>query len=88
VRYATEATVAPALRKQPVRRKPKPQPLRALVREPTYEDADILTTGCLAEVFGVTVRTVRRWADATVLPSFRTVGGQRRFAMGRGSSRD
>jgi excisionase family DNA binding protein len=66
-------------RKQPVRRKPKPEPLPELVREPGYDDADILTTLCLADVFGVTARTVRRWADASVLPSFRTLGGQRRF---------
>jgi excisionase family DNA binding protein len=66
-------------RKRPPRRKRKPEPLPAFVREPDYGDAEILTPAQIAELFAVTSRTVRRWADAGVLPSFRTVGGNRRF---------
>jgi excisionase family DNA binding protein len=66
-------------RKQPVRRKPKPEPLPVLVREPDYEDDMVLRPMEVAKLFDVTPRTVRRWADAGLLPSFRTVGGQRRF---------
>jgi excisionase family DNA binding protein len=32
-----------------------------------------------ARELGVSVGTVRRWADSGDLPSFRTPGGQRRF---------
>ncbi|SRR6266536_3268214 len=73
-RIKTEPT-----RKQPVRRKLKPEPLPALVHEPDYEDDMVLRPMEVAELFDVTPRTVRRWADAGLLPSFRTVGGQRRF---------
>jgi excisionase family DNA binding protein len=75
-RVATE----PA-RKSPVRRKPRraPRALPALVREPDYDDADVLTTTRVAELFGVSGQTVGLWADVGLLPSFRTVGGHRRF---------
>jgi excisionase family DNA binding protein len=53
-----------------------------LVREPDYDDAYILTPALVAELFAVSPRTVRRWADSGMLPSFRTVGGQRRFRWG------
>jgi len=53
-----------------------------LVREPDYDDAEILTPAQVAELFDVTPRTIRRWADAGMLPVFRTVGGQRRFRWG------
>jgi excisionase family DNA binding protein len=76
-RIRTEPT-----RKQPVRRKPQPEPLPALVREPDYDDAEILRPAQVAELFDVTPRTIRRWADAGMLPVFRTVGGQRRFRWG------
>jgi excisionase family DNA binding protein len=49
-----------------------------LVREPDYDDAETLTPAQVAELFDMTPRTIRRWVDAGVLPSFRTVGGQRR----------
>jgi excisionase family DNA binding protein len=68
--------------KKPGRRKRKPEPLPALVREPDYGDAEILSPAQIAELFAVTPRTVRRWADAGALPVFRTVGGQRRFRWG------
>jgi excisionase family DNA binding protein len=38
-----------------------------------------LTTGQVAEMFGVTAETVASWADTEKLPSFRTPGGHRRF---------
>jgi excisionase family DNA binding protein len=34
-----------------------------------------------ARHLGVSVSTVRRWADAGHLPGFRTPGGQRRFTV-------
>jgi excisionase family DNA binding protein len=47
-----------------------------------YDDSDILTTRRVADVFGVSTNTVRRWAEAGMLPSFRTLGGHRRFRWG------
>lgn len=38
-----------------------------------------LTSGNVAELFGVTVETVATWADEGKLPHFKTPGGQRRF---------
>lgn len=38
-----------------------------------------LTVGQVAELFGVTVPTVRRWADEGKLTATRTLGGDRRF---------
>jgi hypothetical protein len=52
------------------RRKRKPKPPSALVREPDYADTYILTPALVAELFGVSPRTVRRWADSGTLPSF------------------
>jgi excisionase family DNA binding protein len=69
-------------RKRPARRKSKPKPLPALVHEADYDDAYILTPALVAELFAVSPRTVRRWADSGTLPSFRTIGGQRRFRWG------
>jgi excisionase family DNA binding protein len=60
------------------KRKSEPKAAPVLVREPEYDDGDILTPGEMAELFAVSPRTVRLWADAGRLPSFRTVGGQRR----------
>ena len=68
--------------KKPARRKRIPKPPSALVREPDHDDTYILTLALVAELFAVSPRTVRRWADSGTLPSFRTVGGQRRFRWG------
>lgn len=38
-----------------------------------------LTTGEVASIFGVTMTTVKRWADEGKLPHFRTPGGHYRF---------
>jgi excisionase family DNA binding protein len=67
--------------KEPARpkRKRKPPSASVLVREPDYDDSYILTPALVAELFVVSPRTVRRWADAGTMPSFRTVGGHRRF---------
>ena len=40
-----------------------------------------LTSNELARVLGVSVATVRRWADAGLLPAERTAGGHRRFSL-------
>jgi len=52
------------------------------VHEPDYGDAEILTPAQIADLFAVSPRTIRRWADLGTLPSFRTIGGQRRFRWG------
>ena len=84
--------------KQPSRRKAKAErkaePESAFVRQPDYDDDEVLTVANAAELFGVSVETIRRWADAGRLPSFRTLGGRRRFrwadvrALDRSGSRD
>jgi Helix-turn-helix domain len=48
----------------------------APVHEPEYDDGDILTTRDVADALGVSTNVVRRWAEAGILPSFRTVGGR------------
>lgn len=40
-----------------------------------------LSTSQAARELGVSLGTVRRWADMGYLPSFRTPGGQRRFSV-------
>lgn len=39
----------------------------------------LLTSGEVAQLFGVTPRTVVRWADAGKLHALRTLGGHRRY---------
>ena len=39
----------------------------------------LLTSSEVADLFRVSTKTVNRWAQAGLLPSFRTVGSQRRF---------
>lgn len=39
-----------------------------------------MTPGQVAALFGVSTGAVSKWADEGKLPSFRTPGGQRRFA--------
>ncbi|QGH78545.1 MerR-like helix-turn-helix DNA binding domain protein [Microbacterium phage Kaijohn] len=46
---------------------------------PLPAHAKKLTAGQVAELFGVRVETVRRWADAGKIPCMRTLGGDRRF---------
>jgi len=40
---------------------------------------DLLTPGEVARLFKVSPSTVVNWADLGKLPSFKTIGGQRRF---------
>ena len=67
--------------KKPARRNRKPEPPAppVLVQEPDYDDADVLSSAQVAELFAVTPRTVRRWTDTGRFPSFRTLGGHRRY---------
>jgi hypothetical protein len=67
--------------KKPARgkRKAKPPSVSVLVREADYHDTYLLTPALVSELFAVAPRIVRRWSDSRTLPSFRTVGGQRRF---------
>lgn len=43
--------------------------------------ASFLSSGEIGRILGVSVATVRRWADAGLLPSQRTAGGHRRFSL-------
>lgn len=40
---------------------------------------NVMSTGDVAELFGVNVKTVIRWADEGKLRYFRTPGGHRRY---------
>jgi excisionase family DNA binding protein len=72
-----ERTEAGRNTKRGVRLKATPRPIRAPVKKPA--DGDILTTRDFAEVFAVSPRLVRQWADAGKLPLYRTLGGHLRF---------
>jgi excisionase family DNA binding protein len=85
IRHAFRQRVAtpPATMRVPrPKRERGPNAAPVLVREPEYDDSDILTPGDVAELFAVSPRTIRLWADTGKLPSFRMVGGQRRFRWG------
>lgn len=38
-----------------------------------------LSTRDVAAMFGVTMKTIHRWAESGRIPSFKTLGGQHRF---------
>ena len=38
-----------------------------------------LSTRDVATMFGVTMKTIHRWAESGRIPSFKTLGGQHRF---------
>lgn len=42
-----------------------------------------LTSPQAADLLGVSLATVRRWADREEIPHWRTPGGQRRFDQGQ-----
>lgn len=46
---------------------------------PDRGDADLLTPGEVARLFGVDPKTVTRWAGAGKLTALRTLGGHRRY---------
>jgi hypothetical protein len=74
-RIATAATPKRATRanyKREPKRKRVPKAASVLVREPEYDDGDILTTREVADVFGVSTNIVLRWAEAAMLPSVTT----------------
>jgi len=43
---------------------------------------DIMSSGVVAQLFGVSEKTVRRWARAELVPSTMTLGGHLRFYRG------
>ena len=43
------------------------------------EDDRIYTSGEVAALYGVDLKTIRRWEDAGLLKGFRTLGGHRRY---------
>jgi excisionase family DNA binding protein len=48
---------------------------------PTHSDRQLVfTSSQAARYLGVSLATIRRWADAGHLPCYRTPGGQRRFS--------
>lgn len=51
-----------------------------MTADPGGERRLALTTSEVARRLGVSLGTVRRWADQGHLPSYRTPGGQRRFS--------
>jgi excisionase family DNA binding protein len=46
---------------------------------PNAPEGRLLTTGEVAALFRVNSKTVGRWASVGKIPSFRTIGGHRRF---------
>jgi len=47
--------------------------------EPLRDDEELLTPNEVAELFGVTPRTLVRWEQARKLRAIRTLGGHRRY---------
>lgn len=47
-----------------------------------HDAGELLTSGEVARLFGVSRRTVARWADEGKLTVIRTLGGHRRFYAG------
>lgn len=50
-----------------------------MVNNSNEHGRELLTPGEVAELFGVTPKTVTRWADAGKLDPIRTLGGHRRY---------
>jgi excisionase family DNA binding protein len=49
--------------------------------KPAYSDDDMLTVAEAADFLDVHASTIRRWADAGGLPTFRTPTNHRRFRV-------
>lgn len=47
----------------------------------SYRDNELVAIGPAAQILGVSVQTVRRYEDAGLLTSTRTLGKQRRFLV-------
>lgn len=47
---------------------------------PSHEHQLVFTSSQAARYLGVSLATIRRWADAGYLSGYRTPGGQRRFS--------
>lgn len=52
----------------------------SLLRQPRMERQLVFTSSQAARYVGVSLATIRRWADAGHLSCYRTPGGQRRFS--------
>ena len=52
----------------------------SLLRQPRMERQLVFTSSQAARYVGVSLATIRRWADAGHLACYRTPGGQRRFS--------
>jgi excisionase family DNA binding protein len=50
-------------------------------RKPPRKPLLDLSTSQVAQELGVSLGTIRRWADIGSLPYYRTPGGQRRFSQ-------
>lgn len=50
-------------------------------QRPTIAAEQLLTPGDVAEMFGVSPKTVARWAEAGKLEALRTLGGHRRYRV-------
>jgi hypothetical protein len=80
IRSAFRDRIATApTRKRAARPKPKARPIPARVRDPDFDDGDILTARLVAEVAGVSTRVVRHCAETGMVRPFRTLGGHWRF---------
>jgi len=55
------------------------EPLGLFVMRKQPVGRRVLRSSEVAEMFAVSEYTIGRWADAGLIPSFRTPGGQRRF---------
>ena len=51
-----------------------------LMRQPRTDRQLVFTSSQAARYVGVSLATIRRWADAGHLSCYRTPGGQRRFS--------
>lgn len=60
-------------------RQTRRNPLAAVKQDMTDEKREIMTPTEVAREFNVDPKTVSRWANALKIPSFRTMGGHRRF---------
>ena len=52
----------------------------SFIRQPRMDRQLVFTSSQAARYVGVSLATIRRWADAGHLSCYRTPGGQRRFS--------